>query len=67
MFTEFEVARDIVTMMKSMGLDETLVLRIHSDSVVHLFSWESDKSNQPCGPGEAATGMRKAYDKIFKN
>lgn len=61
--TEFEIARDIVTLMKSLKYGETV--RIEITRGTGYCDWRCSGDNQPCGPSEAARAMREAYDAVF--
>lgn len=60
---EFEVARDIVTLMKAMKRGDSVTIQI--DSTGGYYDWRCSGDNQPCGPSEASRAMRQGYDRIF--
>lgn len=61
--SDFEIARDIVTLMRTMKRGDKLAIEIECTG--GHYDWRCSGDNQPCGPSEAARAMREGYDSVF--
>ena len=60
---EFEIARDVVTLLKTMKRGDTLSIEVTANG--GTFDWRCSGDNQPCGPSEASRAMREGYESVF--
>ncbi len=61
--TDFEVVRDIATLVKSLKYGEKVTIEVTAGS--SYYDWRCSGDNQPCGPSEVARAMREAYEATF--
>ena len=60
---EFEIARDVVTLLKTMKRGDTVNIEVTANG--GTFDWRCSGDSQPCGPSEASRAMRKGYESVF--
>lgn len=60
---EFDIARDVVTLLKAMEHGETVSIEVTANG--GTFDWRCSGDNQPCGPSEASRAMREGYESVF--
>lgn len=59
----YEVARDLITMMKELPEGQTLTVEVkrHSGICLHMYDWHTNRG-ECCGRSEAAVSIGKAYE-----